>query len=116
MSRVILEFDMDDADGQKSLRKALVEFNLDDYQEGVELREMLNVQRYIDVIREMNQWLRAKMKYGLNAKDDWPDKIETWGDEVITPPVFDEHVAYWFYDKVRDKLWEFIKEEDVTLD
>ncbi len=60
---------------------------------------------------EYDQWLRLKVKYGVDAQQDWPNDFEQCEEPVVP---FNSFVAQHFYQTCRDKLWEELRERNAA--
>lgn len=60
---------------------------------------------------EYDQWLRIKVKYGVDAKEDWPNDFAQYEEPAVP---FNSFVAQHFYQTCRDKLWEELRDHNAA--
>lgn len=100
--------------------RAILEFDMNDFESKAELQRALNAWKYQSVIHEFDQYLRAHTKHGgYTEEEHWPKPAKA-GDLYVLddymPPPFDANVVDHIYSLIRSKLWNFVNEEGVDLD
>lgn len=94
--------------------KATLSFILPEEQE--EFNTTMLAADYKHALYEFDQALRHKTKYGTEPSD-WPEQPEP---DLLDPlrvlPPYDEYVAHYFYETIRELLWQTLRKNNVELD